>query len=255
MARYDDSAILKYITSTSGRSKISWIGHSRGTQQLFYGLSAYPDHANYINLFLALGPAAYLGHTKTMLLSQLAKLDYHDFIDKFGYHDFLPTVGDVGDICIFCKACCADIVGAIVGPGQHNATLFNQSRYDLYTRFAPAGTSSQEMAHYAQLVNTGTIHFFDYGAKVNQQRYGMPTPPAYNLSNIGFSVPIALFSGGQDYLADPIDVQHLASVLGSRVILNHVEQEFNHMAFTWSILAAERIYVPLMLPLLKQYNH
>lgn len=253
MARYDDEALLKYITSTTTRSQIAWIGHSRGTQQMFYGLSSYPEHAKYINVFLALGPAAYLGNVTTLLLHQLASIDYNDFIDKLGVHDFLPTVGDVGDLCIFCKVCCADIIGAIVGPGQHNSTLFNQSRYDLYTRFAPAGTSSMEMAHYAQLVKTGTLHFYDFG-KENPQHYGTPTPPVYNLSNIGYSVPIALFSGGKDLLADPTDVAHLASVLGTRVVLHHVDPDFNHMAFTWSILSAERIYIPYILPLLKKYN-
>ncbi len=87
------------------------------------------------------------------------------------------SVGDVGLLCIVCKACCEDVVGAIVGPGQRNGTLFNESRYDVYTRFAPAGTSSMEMAHYAQLVKTGLAVMYDYGAAANKLRYGTSTPP------------------------------------------------------------------------------
>ena len=52
MARYDDEALLTFIGNKT-QKKIAWIGHSRGTQQMFYGLSAYPEHAKYMNVFIA----------------------------------------------------------------------------------------------------------------------------------------------------------------------------------------------------------
>ena len=60
MAEFDDEAILTYITNQTGKSKLSWIGHSRGTQQMFYGLSRFPHHAQYLNLFVALAPVAWV---------------------------------------------------------------------------------------------------------------------------------------------------------------------------------------------------
>jgi len=43
------------------------------------------------------------------------------------------------------------------------------------------------------------------------KHYNQPVPPMYNISSIPKTLPIALFSGGNDYLADPQDVQKLVS--------------------------------------------
>jgi hypothetical protein len=48
---------------------------------------------------------------------------------------------------------CKDLITSIVGPGINDGTRFNQSSLQLntYLHHFPAGTSSQEMAHYAQV--------------------------------------------------------------------------------------------------------
>jgi len=48
----------------------------------------------------------------------------------------------------------------------------------------------------------------DWGTQGNLQRYNQTTPP-YLLSRMPPTFPVALFSGGADYLADPIDVAGL----------------------------------------------
>lgn len=71
---------------------------------------------------------------------------------------------------------------------------------------------------------------FDYGTAGNMVKYGQPTPPPYNLglfptyaaprsaalvdvTHILSTLPLALFTGGEDYLADPTDVATLISQL------------------------------------------
>jgi len=86
--------------------------------------------------------------------------------------------------------------------------LIDYQRIDIYMGHTPGATSKQNLFHYQQFVNTGRFQKFDYGsAELNQQHYGQPTPPPYNLSNI--QTPIYMFSGDEDALADPEDVQFL----------------------------------------------
>lgn len=60
IARFDVSALLGFILNNTGKQSLSWVGHSRGTQMLFYGLSKYPHYAKSINLFIALAPVAWV---------------------------------------------------------------------------------------------------------------------------------------------------------------------------------------------------
>jgi lysosomal acid lipase/cholesteryl ester hydrolase len=55
---------------------------------------------------------------------------------------------------------------------------------------------------------------YDYGSK-NQKIYGQKTPPFYNLSKI--TIPVHLYVGKYDKLADPEDSQHLFNQLTSSV--------------------------------------
>ncbi len=69
------------------------------------------------------------------------------------------------------------------------------------------------MAHWAQQVDSGTFEMFDYGTQGNMQHYNQPTPPQYVLQNFPTSLPVAVFMGGEDYLADPTDVEQLLGLL------------------------------------------
>ena len=68
------------------------------------------------------------------------------------------------------------------------------------------------------------------------------------------SVPLALFTGVQDKLADPVDVESLAEALPpGAVVHSQIELSYEHLDFTWGLSSAERIY-PAVLRLLRQYH-
>jgi len=57
----DVPAIIDYEIKTTGMKKLTWIGHSQGTSQMFAALSTNEDkYADKINLFVALAPIASL---------------------------------------------------------------------------------------------------------------------------------------------------------------------------------------------------
>ena len=77
-----------------------------------------------------------------------------------------------------------------------------------------------------------------------------PTPPSYNVSEL--TVPTALFSGLEDWLADPEDVKHLVSQI-QRTVFNHtILDSYEHLDFIWGLNARYDVY-DIIIEMTKQY--
>lgn len=88
------------------------------------------------------------------------------------------------------------------------------------------------MEHWKQAFDRGQFQAFDYGSPAaNNAHYGQSTPPLWNLKNI--RVPVRLFAGSSDLLADPTDVAWLWSNLseGSKAFLRTYNA--GHVTFIW----------------------
>lgn len=58
-------------------------------------------------------------------------------------------------------------------------------------------------------------------------------------------VPVVVYSGDSDWLADPQDVAQLIPNL--RSLDHHIDlQDFNHFDFIWGLRAAPQIYFPIV---------
>lgn len=72
---------------------------------------------------------------------------------------------------------------------------------------------------------------FDWGSDKNQEIYGHPWAPAYDLSKI-VDFPIALFAGDLDELGDLTDVDWLNSVLAPQnSVVFYNTYHLGHMSF------------------------
>ena len=61
MGEHDLPIQIEYVRDYTQQDKISYVGHSLGTTQMFYALSMFPDYfKERINLFVALAPAVRL---------------------------------------------------------------------------------------------------------------------------------------------------------------------------------------------------
>jgi lysosomal acid lipase/cholesteryl ester hydrolase len=57
MGLYDVPAFIDFILAKTGQDKLTYVGHSQGTTQMFIGTSLIPDYyASTVNLFVALAP-------------------------------------------------------------------------------------------------------------------------------------------------------------------------------------------------------
>jgi len=199
-----------------------------------------------IAIYGAFAPIAYEHHCKSVLLDLLAYLDVDVIFEIFGKKQFLPGKNFVNriapDYCYHHPQLCNDELMLIVGPSQD----LNASRIQVYVSETPADTSVKNMAHWSQDIKRERFGMFDYGTKErNYEHYHSDEPPQYNLSKV--LMPTALYSGTNDYLADPTDVATLESLLNPSIIVSEtVVQGFAHMDFVWGVHAQEYVYYPFI---------
>ena len=76
MGKFDAPEQVDYVRRYTDQDKITYIGHSQGTTQLFYAMSKNPEFwGERLNLFVALAPPVLMDQSEQPLLK---------FASKFG---------------------------------------------------------------------------------------------------------------------------------------------------------------------------
>lgn len=265
MAKYDVQAVVDYVLSFSGERQLAYVGHSQGTTIALAAMSENKRLQEQLSIAILLGPAAFASHVSSKAMIFLADLHTDQIFNLLGALEFLPnrkSTADVfGEICQTVPLACISIITAICGFSTDN---IDTRRLPQYVRYAPSGTSVRAMAHWAQAVRHSlpTFQKYDWGTRCwtargtsktcNQRMYGLLKPPLYNLSTI-VHVPIALLYGGNDELADPIDVYRLMQALPDEsIVWAQRIPRYAHLDFTWGETAHLQVY-PSVLHLLDTY--
>ncbi|KAK3596368.1 hypothetical protein CHS0354_036920 [Potamilus streckersoni] len=248
MAKYDMPKNIEYILNVTGAKQLTYIGHSQGTEMAFARLSEDAELNKKINLFVALAPVAMVGDIigPVRLLGPYAK-NIEAFFEKFGIHEFLPNTEInqwlAKDFCNdkITEFVCANLLFLL---GGFDIKETNVSRIPVYIGHNPAGTSVHNILHYAQSVNSGLFQKFDYGSeKENMRHYNQTVPPLYDVRKI--ETPIALFTGPEDWLSDPTDVNKLRPIL-KNVIFDKNIPGWNHFDFIWGMNAPQVCYMDII---------
>jgi len=234
MGDFDLPAFLEYVTALTGYQKVAYIGHSQGTTQLFYGLSHNESYyAERISVFLAMGPVLELTHCQSDLLDFIAHNDalIIDTCELFGIYDMFPanwlTTGAMRLMCGIIPEICDFGVYLIC---DEDTDLDDTDRLNIYMGHFPSGTSLMCLDHYGQIINAEKFQYYDFGKNTNQQVYHQSDPPLIPIQNIEGKVPIAMFVGLADELADPTDNEWAYSQMQKAVIYYH-EYNLGHLSF------------------------
>ncbi|NXE83502.1 LIPM Lipase, partial [Cochlearius cochlearius] len=238
MAMYDLPAMIDFVLQKTGQKQMYYIGHSQGCTIAFIAFSSMPELAQKIKAFFALAPAVTLKYAKSPVL-KVSFLLNTEFIKSqlpIGRTDallwrFLP------ELCRhpLLQKPCAKLFFLMGGCNEKN---FNMTRLDVYTSHYPDTTSVKNMIHWAQVIKSGEFKAFDYGSN-NPAMYHQETPPSYRVEEM--PVPTAVWSGGEDWLADPRDVRLLLPRIAHLITYGHIP-DWNHWDFIWGLDAPERLY-------------
>jgi len=94
------------------------------------------------------------------------------------------------------------------------------------------------------------FQMYDYGTpQENMKHYNQTTPPQYDLTQV--KVPTALYSGANDWLADPTDVDVLRKLLPN-LVEDYTVANYNHMDLVWGVNTRQMLY-DRMLDLMAKY--
>lgn len=256
-AQRDVPDVISHVLYRTALPKLAYVAHSQGTMQMFAALSAGYVQSSQLACFVALGPVIFASHQRNPILTALSStlsVWLGRLADKKAFK--IPAIVKplVDELCKSTPRLCSDIIELIAGV----TTGVNDSRVEVIATHEPGGTSTLNLAHWAQMVRTGKFRRFDYGPEENPRHYnGSLVPPSYNISNYPIAnVPTAIFSGEKDILADPEDVDLLLQSLppapwGHNPLVRQI-RNFGHLDFVWDISASEVLYRPLVLPFIRQ---
>ncbi|XP_051655684.1 lipase member M-like [Manacus candei] len=252
MAIYDLPAMVGFIIMQTEQQKLFYVGHAQGSSLGFIAFSSLPHLGEKIKLFFALTPGYTLQHIKgpvlktahlpdevlklifgTKELSLVSRKDRAFFAEKCSKHP-------VDDVC----------ENEIFLVGGYNKKNLNMSRLDVYLAHFPDYTSVKTLLHWGQTAKSGEFKQFDYGLLKNEEKYNQSSPPRYRIEDM--TVPVALWSGGQDWVNPPREIHRLLRRLTS-VVRHEQFPEWNHFDYHWGLDAPQRLYSQ-MLSLMGQYS-
>jgi len=100
----------------------------------------------------------------------------------------------------------------ICGDEWHNSIYYvaprdDQQKYTSFMKNYPSGTSTQNLKHYAQMVQSQMFQLYDYGNKtINLQKYNQDKPLVLNLTRIAQAkIDILMYDAEDDPITNTID--------------------------------------------------
>uniref|UniRef100_A0A8C3MWD3 Lipase n=1 Tax=Geospiza parvula TaxID=87175 RepID=A0A8C3MWD3_GEOPR len=227
MAVYDLPAMVGFILMQTEQEQLFYVGHAQGSSLGFIAFSSLPHLAKKIKLFFALAPVYTFRHVRGPVL-KLAFLP-----------DLLLKVQEVflGGYCqnpgISVNSC--PVLKLAFLPDLNN---LNMSRLDVYLSHFPDYTSVKNFLHWGQTAKTAEFKQFDYGLR-NIEKYNQRRPPTYQIE--AMRVPVAVWSGGHDWVIPPEETQRLLSRL-THVVHHEHFPDWNHFDHHWGLNAPQRMY-------------
>ncbi|XP_039191862.1 lipase member M-like isoform X1 [Crotalus tigris] len=240
MAIYDIPATINFILHKTKQDSLYYIGHSQGASLGLITFSAFPQLALKTKLLVCLappytmkdlkGPAKYIlqlpykvkrylwGNKDFRLLSNRAK----------NINAHLCSYPEINKICI-------QIIFSVVGFNQNN---INVSRADLFLGSYPDFASVKTVFHWTQIFESNEFKHFDFGNQ-NKAIYNMTKPPFYKLEDI--TVPTAVWSGGNDFIVTPENINHLLQRLTNLIFHKYIPS-WHHADFIWGLDAPKYLH-------------
>jgi lysosomal acid lipase/cholesteryl ester hydrolase len=229
MGLYDIPAMISKIKRTTGVSKVSYIGHSQGTSQMFAGISLKPDYyKSVLNGFIALGPVVYMRNLGSVFLKIAAERNIDSFFEIIKINELLNTNASLQLLeLLLCKNLGVLCEGLLDLISDSNINDDDKLRFLVFVGHFPSGSSTRSVRHFANNVRTGL--FADHNM----------TP--YQIENIK-DIPVGLFVGKDDRLATVLDNRKLKEELSKNNAISFYK-EYDNMGHSTFFLNKNNDYI------------
>jgi hypothetical protein len=232
MGMHDLPAMIDYIRTNTGAEKITYIGHSQGTSQMFAGLSIKGSYfQEVLNGFIALGPVTNLENIGSSFLKIVSGTKLDSAFNTLGIHELLDSTESTTKlellICKTVKTLCNHLLELISDKNPKND---DPDRLIVFLGHFPSGSSTQSIHHFAEIVRN--------------KKFEQINKTLYDVESIR-GVPIGLFVGTEDKLATVGDNRVLKTRLNSDVLKFY--REYENTGHSTFFLSKTNSYVPDLL--------
>ncbi|CAI0551014.1 unnamed protein product [Linum tenue] len=255
LAALDLPATVDYIYNQT-KQKMHYVGHSQGNLIALAAVSK--GHlVNKLTSVTLLCPIAYMHHMSSLLMRGSIDLFFAEGFYWLKIKEFDPNGGPAQKFLEkMCKLQFVDCNNLMTALSGKNCCL-KPSAMDSFMENEPQPTSTKNLLHLSQMVRRGTIAMYDYDNEdQNVKRYGQPTPPVYDITQIPKDLPLYLTYGSTDAITSAKDVQILLRSLkdhmGDKLVSQFIDN-YAHADYVMADNAREKVYEPL-LGFLKLYN-
>uniref|UniRef100_A0A669QNQ0 Lipase n=1 Tax=Phasianus colchicus TaxID=9054 RepID=A0A669QNQ0_PHACC len=233
MAIYDLPAMINFVLQKTGQKQLYYVGYSQGATIAFIAFSSMPELAQKIKTFFALAPVVTMKHVKSPVLKM-------SFLFN-GKPDMLQILLGKTDASLRMRKLWRFLPNLCRHPLLHKpcANLFfllggfNEKNLNMVRLSICPADSKQGSQQGLEVKTSGEFKAFDYGSK-NQEK-----PPYYQLEKM--PVPTAVWSGGEDWVADQRDILLLLPRITHLISYIHIT-DWNHWDFIWGLDSPERLY-------------
>uniref|UniRef100_A0A8D2MA93 AB hydrolase-1 domain-containing protein n=1 Tax=Zonotrichia albicollis TaxID=44394 RepID=A0A8D2MA93_ZONAL len=212
MAVYDLPAMVGFILMQTEQKQLFYVGHAQGSSLGFIAFSSLPHLAKKIKLFFALAPVYTFHHVRGPVLKLAFLSDLLLKVQEVFLGGYCQNPGISGNSC----------------PLHYRCVLLlhlRWSRLDVYLSHFPDYTSVKNLVHWGQV--TGVL-------SPCQLR-----PPSYEIE--AMRVPVAVWSGGHDWVTPHKETERLLSRL-THVVHHEHFPDWNHFDHHWGLNAPQRMY-------------
>ncbi|XP_034250102.1 lipase 3-like [Thrips palmi] len=247
----DIPAMIDFILDSTQHDSLVYVGHSQGTTAFLVMASMRPEYNAKVKAFIAMAPIAFLGKVGSLPLKLLAKgVDEVEFIaNVVGMYEFMPSSAFMSAIT---SRACADgsMLQAICTNALFVITGYDSEELDTemlpeIMKNVPAGASTKQLLHYAQLINSDKFRQYDHGTFNNLITYKSFSPPNYPLDKI--TTKVFLHFADNDLLGTPTGVDKLRKGLTNVKMIRRVPHPtYNHMDFLYARDSRPLLYDQVM---------
>jgi hypothetical protein len=201
---------------------------------MFVGVSELEEQffADKLNLYVAVGPVSKIPNTDAAGVD-LATTFYEPLADAVNLFNVYEVGGQnwlteivVSDFCVAVVEFCEWVTGFFT---NSKTDLDDDDRYAVYMGHEPNGGTVQSLLHYAQNIREDRFQMWapDYTDFVRRGKKRQT--PLIPLDSVN-KVPVAIFCGYEDILADCTDAEWTRDEIGDKVV--HFEKiHAGHLSF------------------------
>lgn len=230
LGEYDLKTQIEQVLSVTGKMQLTYMGHSQGTSQMYYALATDQEwFKSRVNLFIAAAPIVRFKHIETkaklgitLMYPLEAIFDGADVWSIMGKE--INSEFDNWKKTSLNGAFVEWFLNAVGGSSEYE----NAKWSDIAGSWGPARASTKELFHYGQMIKSDTFQMYDYGSD-NMSMYGQAAVPQLSLA--GIDLPIAMFVGMEDPLANYQDCEWVRDQLDNVVHYQEIDN-FDHSSFT-----------------------